>query len=227
MGKDQSGQEESFEGNLLEYPHYTRPREWGGLTIPEVLLSGNHAAIERWRREEATRIRAALAARTGDVGLAEAAYHIPAGGHPDMAPLDVLSNILGQGPSSRLYKGLVETKKASDVKAYVFPGHDPGLFEVEAEVRRDDSLEQARDILLATTEAVGEEDVELAVVVVVEDGDAPFHGFGRVVFRALVAVEFEIDRLEGETDRAIGRCLRFGLIGCVTLRLCDGKRSAC
>src|SRR5215469_1804093 len=97
--------------------------------------------------------------RVGDVGLVQAAYHIPAGGHPDMAPLDVLSNILGQGPSSRLYKALVETKKASDVKAYVFPGHDPGLFEVEAEVRRDDSLEQARDILLATTEAVGEQGV--------------------------------------------------------------------
>ncbi|HWB08708.1 MAG TPA: pitrilysin family protein [Pirellulales bacterium] len=97
--------------------------------------------------------------RVGDVALVEAAYHIPAGGHPDMAALDVLSNILGQGPSSRLYKALVETKKASDVKAYVFLGHDPGLFEVEAEVRREDSLEQARDILLATTELVGKEGV--------------------------------------------------------------------
>jgi tRNA (guanine37-N1)-methyltransferase len=56
MGKDASGAEESFEGNLLEYPHYTRPREWEGRAIPEVLLSGNHAAIERWRREEAERI---------------------------------------------------------------------------------------------------------------------------------------------------------------------------
>jgi zinc protease len=97
--------------------------------------------------------------RVGDVALVEAAYHIPAGGHPDMAALDVLSNILGQGPSSRLYKALIETKKATDVKAYIFPGHDPGLFEAEAEVRRDDSLEEARDILLATTEAVGEEGV--------------------------------------------------------------------
>jgi tRNA (guanine37-N1)-methyltransferase len=56
MGKDASGAEESFEGNLLEYPHYTRPREWEGRTIPDVLLSGNHAAIERWRRAEAERI---------------------------------------------------------------------------------------------------------------------------------------------------------------------------
>jgi tRNA (guanine37-N1)-methyltransferase len=56
MGKEASGTEESFEGSLLEYPHYTRPREWEGRTIPDVLLSGNHAAIERWRRDEAERI---------------------------------------------------------------------------------------------------------------------------------------------------------------------------
>ncbi|HEV2558685.1 MAG TPA: tRNA (guanosine(37)-N1)-methyltransferase TrmD [Microvirga sp.] len=56
MGKDASGTEESFEGNRLEYPHYTRPREWEGRSIPEVLLSGNHAAVERWRRAESDRI---------------------------------------------------------------------------------------------------------------------------------------------------------------------------
>ncbi|WP_457089140.1 tRNA (guanosine(37)-N1)-methyltransferase TrmD [Microvirga sp. P5_D2] len=56
MGKEASGTEESFETNRLEYPHYTRPREWEGRTIPEVLLNGNHAHIERWRREESERI---------------------------------------------------------------------------------------------------------------------------------------------------------------------------
>ena len=56
MGKDASGADESFEGDLLEYPHYTRPREWEGQRIPEVLLSGNHAEIARWRRAEAERI---------------------------------------------------------------------------------------------------------------------------------------------------------------------------
>jgi tRNA (guanine37-N1)-methyltransferase len=56
MGKDASGAEESFEGGLLEYPHYTRPREWEGRAIPDVLLSGDHAAIARWRRDEAQRI---------------------------------------------------------------------------------------------------------------------------------------------------------------------------
>ena len=56
MGKEASGAEESFESNRLEYPHYTRPREWEGRPIPDVLLSGNHAAIERWRREQSERI---------------------------------------------------------------------------------------------------------------------------------------------------------------------------
>ena len=56
MGKVESGARESFEGGLLEYPHYTRPREWEGQTIPEVLLSGDHLKIARWRHEEALRI---------------------------------------------------------------------------------------------------------------------------------------------------------------------------
>ena len=56
MGKEASGAEESFEQGLLEYPHYTRPREWEGRSIPEVLLSGDHAKIAAWRRAEAERI---------------------------------------------------------------------------------------------------------------------------------------------------------------------------
>ena len=56
MGKEESGAEESFEANRLEYPHYTRPREWEGRPIPDVLLSGNHAAIERWRREQSEQV---------------------------------------------------------------------------------------------------------------------------------------------------------------------------
>jgi tRNA (guanine37-N1)-methyltransferase len=56
MGKDASGAEESFEGGLLEYPHYTRPRIFEERSIPDVLLSGDHAEIARWRRAQAERI---------------------------------------------------------------------------------------------------------------------------------------------------------------------------
>jgi tRNA (guanine37-N1)-methyltransferase len=53
MGEELSGAEESFEGGLLEYPQYTRPREWEGRAIPDVLLSGDHAKIAKWRHEQA------------------------------------------------------------------------------------------------------------------------------------------------------------------------------
>ena len=56
MGAASSAEEESFAAGLLEYPHYTRPAEWQGRRVPEVLLSGNHAAIAAWRRAEAERI---------------------------------------------------------------------------------------------------------------------------------------------------------------------------
>ncbi len=56
MGKEASAHEESFESGLLEYPHYTRPREWEGRAIPDVLLSGDHAKIAAWRRAEAERL---------------------------------------------------------------------------------------------------------------------------------------------------------------------------
>lgn len=56
MGKQASGEEESFEHGLLEYPHYTRPRDWEGRAIPDVLLSGDHGRIAAWRRAEAERL---------------------------------------------------------------------------------------------------------------------------------------------------------------------------
>jgi tRNA (guanine37-N1)-methyltransferase len=56
MGNEASGASESFEGGLLEYPHYTRPQEFEGLEIPEVLTSGNHAKVEQWRRDMALKL---------------------------------------------------------------------------------------------------------------------------------------------------------------------------
>ncbi len=56
MGNAQSGDEESFENGLLEHPHYTRPQEFEGRPIPEVLTSGNHAKIAAWRRAQAEKL---------------------------------------------------------------------------------------------------------------------------------------------------------------------------
>ena len=56
MGAADSADEESFARGLLEYPHYTRPADWQGRPVPDVLLSGHHAAIAAWRQAEAERI---------------------------------------------------------------------------------------------------------------------------------------------------------------------------
>jgi tRNA (guanine37-N1)-methyltransferase len=53
LGDDESSHDESFSAGLLEYPQYTRPAEFRAMKVPEVLLSGNHAEIEKWRREQA------------------------------------------------------------------------------------------------------------------------------------------------------------------------------
>jgi tRNA (guanine37-N1)-methyltransferase len=58
VGEAASLAEESFEAGLLEYPHYTRPREWEGRAIPDVLLSGDHKRIAEWRRAQAQRLTA-------------------------------------------------------------------------------------------------------------------------------------------------------------------------
>jgi tRNA (guanine37-N1)-methyltransferase len=55
LGGADSLASESFEDGLLEYPQYTKPREWEGRTIPEVLLSGDHKKVAEWRRAEAER----------------------------------------------------------------------------------------------------------------------------------------------------------------------------
>jgi tRNA (guanine37-N1)-methyltransferase len=58
MGNPESGTHESFENGLLEHPHYTRPQVFEGMEIPDILTSGNHAKIDRWRLEEARRLTA-------------------------------------------------------------------------------------------------------------------------------------------------------------------------
>lgn len=72
MGAADSAVEESFSHDLLEYPHYTRPAVWRGRAVPEVLLSGHHAAVAAWRRAEAERI---TRERRPDLWAAAASRH--------------------------------------------------------------------------------------------------------------------------------------------------------
>ena len=80
MGAAESGADESFEAGLLEYPHYTRPQEWEGRTIPDVLTSGHHKQIAEWRRQEAERL---TRMRRPDLW---AAWKKSGGGDPSQTP---------------------------------------------------------------------------------------------------------------------------------------------
>ena len=96
--------------------------------------------------------RSVTVRRAGDTQIAMAAYHIPSGTDPDGAALEVLGQVLGDAPSGRLYKALVETRKAANVQAGPETSCEPGLFYVNALVRPDGNLDEARDLLLRTTE---------------------------------------------------------------------------
>ena len=90
--------------------------------------------------------------RVGDTQFAMAGYHVPAGSHPDFAAVAVLSRVLGDSPSGRLYKALVEGKKAAAAGAFPFSLAEPGMLLTYAMVRKDGNLDEARDLLLKTTE---------------------------------------------------------------------------
>ncbi|HKV74015.1 MAG TPA: pitrilysin family protein [Gemmatimonadales bacterium] len=92
--------------------------------------------------------------RVGDVQVAMAVYHVPAGSHADFPAVDVLAHILGDAPSGRLYKALVESKKAADVSAYTYRLREPGVLITSAQVRRDDTLATAMSGMREATAAV-------------------------------------------------------------------------
>ncbi|OGS07595.1 MAG: pseudouridine synthase [Elusimicrobia bacterium RIFOXYA12_FULL_51_18] len=107
--------------------------------------------------------------RVGNTQEAMAIYHVPAASSPDSAALDILAYILGDTPSGRLYKALVETKKASAAYGLNYSLREAGLMIFDATVRKENSLEEARDIMLNTVEgaaltAFNTEDVERARV---------------------------------------------------------------
>jgi zinc protease len=106
--------------------------------------------------------------RVGAVGVVGVAYHVPAAAHPDHAPLSLLAGIISQQPNGRLYKALVESKKANSANASSGNNHDPGLFTASAQAEPG-QLDSVRDTLLETIETLGtvpfkEEEVNRAKV---------------------------------------------------------------
>ena len=103
--------------------------------------------------------RTVILRRVGDVSAVGVVYHIPAGPHEDTAPLQVLANILTTTPSGRLYKALIETKKAASVSAFASAEHDPGLMVIDAEVPRDNSRDEVCQTIISTVESIGSDGV--------------------------------------------------------------------
>lgn len=93
--------------------------------------------------------------RVGDSAVVKLAYHIPAGSDPDFAAVEVLGQILGDTPSGRLYKALVETRMATGVSADTWQLHDPGLLILTAELRKDGPVDSVRDEMIRIAEGMG------------------------------------------------------------------------
>jgi zinc protease len=118
----------------------------GSIPKPERRLSDTYTEEPAQDGERTVVLR-----RVGKVGLVGAAYHIPAAGHSDWAPLNLLAGLISQQPNGRLYKSLVESKKATSVNASAGNNHDPGLFTVSAQAEQG-QLDAVRDTLLDTLE---------------------------------------------------------------------------
>ena len=99
--------------------------------------------------------------RVGDVGLVGLLYHVPAASHAEFPAVEILGQILSSEPSGRLYKALVETKKATSVSVEENACHDPGSIQMMAEVSTKDLsvLEKVRDDMLAVVEEVAQKGV--------------------------------------------------------------------
>lgn len=123
--------------------------------------------------------------RVGDVQMAGAAYHIPAGSHEDYAAIDVLSQILGDTPSGRLHKSLVEGKLASRVYGFNFQWQEPGLAIYFAEVDKKAELDKASDAMVSVLEnlsdqPITDEEVERAKRTLLKNIELSFNSSERI-----------------------------------------------
>lgn len=123
-----------------------RPERDGGIE-----LSPGYTEEPPQRGQREVTVRA-----VGDTRRVMALYHTPAGSHPDAAAVELLTHLLGDDPSGRLYRALVETGRASGVQSFAFHLRDRGMLLATAEVRREDSLDEARRSFLAVLDSLRE-----------------------------------------------------------------------
>ena len=126
---------------------------FGALPRPD--RSGHNALWPTYTREPAQDgERMITVRRVGDVQYVMASYHVPPAAHEDYPAVDLLAHVLGNAPSGRLYKALVEPGLATSVGATSYALREPGVLLAYAEVRLDQSLDAARDALIQTVESL-------------------------------------------------------------------------
>ncbi|TDB68290.1 insulinase family protein [Arundinibacter roseus] len=123
--------------------------------------------------------------RVGDVQMVACAYHIMPGSHADYPAMDVLVEVLTAEPNGKLYKNLVDTKKASSQYGFTFSLHDPGYVYFGAEVLKEKSLDEARAAMIATLDSAAKvkpsaEDVERAKTTILKNWDLQFRSSERI-----------------------------------------------
>jgi zinc protease len=130
--------------------------------------------------------RAVTLQRVGDVQAIAAAYHVPSGTDPSAGAVNLLAQILTDTPSGRLYKALVETKKATSVGGYFMELHDPGFLMFNAEVRQDQNVQDAKAALVKTLDdaagaaPITKEEVDRARATILKNVDLMLNNADRV-----------------------------------------------
>ena len=123
--------------------------------------------------------------RVGDTQFADLVYHIPDGANPDLPAIEVFTELMRRPPSGRLYKALVETKKAANASAFEFQLREPGTIIFQAQVRKDANLDDARDTLIKTVEEFSstpatKEEVDRAKADLLKQIDLALNDSGRI-----------------------------------------------
>ena len=126
--------------------------------------------------------------RVGDAQMVGTAYHIPAGSHPDFAAVSVLSQVLGDTPSGRLHKALVENKLASRTYGFNFQWAEPSVALYFAEVDKNGDLEAAKQAMLSVIEGlqdnpVTEDEVERVKRNIIKNIDLSFNSSERIALQ--------------------------------------------
>jgi zinc protease len=147
-------------GNIDEEKTLALVNEYfGKLPKPTRVLQEAYTVEPAQDGERVTELR-----RTGDVQTVACGYHICSGSHVDYAPLDLLAEVLTNEPSGRLYKALVETKKANSLSGYTFALYDPGYIYFSADVLKEKSLDDARHTFLSLLDSLKYKPVTTAEV---------------------------------------------------------------